>query len=161
MTLALAGLFGTLMLSGDASACHFKKKACAPAPCAAPEPAPCPAPKVCCFKKFKLFSGGLCHKKAVCAPAPVACAPAVVPSAQVVAPTGQGLDRGRMTTGGRLDDSRAARPFVLRVSIVPRPPRWLRVSPSESNQASSGFKTRPPTSVSRSSRPLWKTVSCL
>jgi hypothetical protein len=87
-TLALAGLFGSLLLASDAGACCHKKK-CAE-PCAAPAPEPCPpAPK--CGHKFKLF--GHKHKKAVCCPAPVVCAtpveyaPAVMPSGQF--PSGQ------------------------------------------------------------------------
>ena len=80
-TLAAASFF-----AGDASACHHKKAACAPAPVAACAPAPvvecapapvvaecAPAPKKCCFKmpKFHMPKMG-CHKKAaVCAPAPV------------------------------------------------------------------------------------------
>lgn len=103
LTLVLTGVFGAFALVSDASACHKKKcapaPACAPAPvvCAAPAPVVCePAPaKKCCFKKaggHKLFAGGFCHKKKVCAePVVVACpapAPMVVPSAQA-APSGQ------------------------------------------------------------------------
>jgi hypothetical protein len=62
MTFALAGLFGSLLLVGDASACLKLKCAC-PAP--APAPAPVCAPKICHWKmpKFKL---NFCHKKAAC-----------------------------------------------------------------------------------------------
>jgi hypothetical protein len=75
-TLALAGLFGSLLLAGDASACHKKKCACpAPAPVCAPAPvmvcAPAPvcAPKKTChFKMPKMTMPKLCHKKATCAP---------------------------------------------------------------------------------------------
>ena len=92
LTLALAGVFGVLAAS-DASACHLKK--CghkpAPAPCVVVVPCPPPAPVCepvpvcaptpkcglfkhlggCGHKKFKMPS--LCHKKAVCEPAPVVC----------------------------------------------------------------------------------------
>lgn len=98
LALAVAGLFGSLLAS-DASACCHKKKVvcatpcaapapCAPAPCApapCPEPAPCAPVKKHCFGGFKLFKGGLCHKKQACAPV-VYAAPC---SAPVVYPTGQ------------------------------------------------------------------------
>ena len=43
MTLVLSGFVGSLVLVGNAEACHKKKCACAPAPtCAVVEPAPCP-----------------------------------------------------------------------------------------------------------------------
>ena len=95
LTLVLTGLVGSLVLAGDAQACHMKKCHHAPAPtCAVVEPAPCPAPPpapVCeptCAPKVKkcgLFSHfkGInlgCHKKAACAPAPV-CEPAPAPCA--------------------------------------------------------------------------------
>ena len=82
LTLVLSGLVGSLVLAGDAQACHMKKCHHAPAPtCAVVEPAPCPAPPpapVCeptCAPKVKkcgLFSHfkGIklgCHKKAACA----------------------------------------------------------------------------------------------
>ena len=82
-TLALAGLFGALLLVSDASACHKKKCPCpAPAPVCAPAPAPvcapAPAPvcetpkKKCHFKmpKMHMPKFSLCHKKAapVCEP---------------------------------------------------------------------------------------------
>ncbi len=87
--LVLATVLGSIVLVGNAEACHKRKCGCAapaPAPCATayakpvppPPPAPCApvattscAPKVkhCSFKLPQLF-----HKKA-CA-APVACAPA-------------------------------------------------------------------------------------
>jgi hypothetical protein len=42
---ALVGLFGVLLLAGDARACHGHKKHCAPAPCVMPcPPPPCPPP---------------------------------------------------------------------------------------------------------------------
>jgi hypothetical protein len=100
-TLALAALFGGLMLSSDASACCFKKKCkqpCAPTVCVAPVPAPCPPPAPCvqtCGPRKKLF-GGLCHKKRACAtvaycapgyPAPVY--QGAYASVQSVYPTGQ------------------------------------------------------------------------
>ncbi len=60
LTLVLSGLVGSLVLAGNAEACHKKKCTCAPAPCAvavcAPAPcavavcapAPCPAPAPVC-----------------------------------------------------------------------------------------------------------------
>jgi hypothetical protein len=78
LTLVLSGLVGTLVLAGNAQACHKKNCTHAPAPCAVAVAAPCPAPApVCeptcapkkhvalfaCFKGIKLG----CHKKAVCA----------------------------------------------------------------------------------------------
>ena len=101
-TLALAGLFGALLLTSDASACH-KKAVCAapcppPAPVCEPAPAPvCEAPaKKCHFKMPKLKFG--CHKKAVCEPvcatveyaAPVYAAPQASPQASGQA-SGQGM----------------------------------------------------------------------
>ncbi len=85
LTLVLSGLVGTLVLAGDAQACHKKRCNCAPAPtCAVVEPAHCcPAPApVCeptcapkrhialfaCFKGIKLG----CHKAAPACAAPVA-----------------------------------------------------------------------------------------
>lgn len=78
-TLALAGLFGGLLFTADASACH-KKKAAA---CECPAPAPvvaCPPPAlVVCeapvkkkhhMKMPKMKLG--CHKKAAAECAPVA-----------------------------------------------------------------------------------------
>ncbi|WP_435005305.1 hypothetical protein P12x_003200 [Tundrisphaera lichenicola] len=79
-TLALAGLFGGLLLASDASACH-KKKCPAPAPVCEPAPVVCepapvvcePAPVVCetpkkkCHFKMPKMKFG-CHKKAECAP---------------------------------------------------------------------------------------------
>jgi hypothetical protein len=95
MTLILSGFVGSLVLVGNAEACHKRKSCtCAPAPsCAVVQPAPCPAPapapvcepvacapkaKKCggmfsCFKGIKLG----CHKRACgggCAPAPAPCA---------------------------------------------------------------------------------------
>ena len=107
LTLALTGLFGTLLLSSDASACHKKRckapATCAPvatvevAPCPPPAPVCEPAPK-CGHKRWKLF-GGLCHKKKVCAtpvvyaaPTCAPCAtPTIYPSYQSVAPSAQGF----------------------------------------------------------------------
>jgi hypothetical protein len=79
-TLALAGLFGGLLLVGDASACHKKK-------CASPAPV-CEAPKKKCHFKMPKMNFSLHHKKAAtCAPvayesAPVYAAPQAWPSAQ-------------------------------------------------------------------------------
>ena len=86
MTLILSGFLGSLVLVGNAEACHKKKCSHAPAPiCAVVEPAPCPPPApVCepvacapkqkcglfsCFKGIKLGH----HKKACAGPAPVVC----------------------------------------------------------------------------------------
>ena len=90
LTLVLSGLVGSLVLAGNAEACHKRRCTCAPAPCAvavcAPAPcavavcapAPCPAPAPVCeptcapkkhcglFGGFKGFRLG-CHKRAVCA----------------------------------------------------------------------------------------------
>ena len=79
LTLVLSGLVGSLVLAGNAQACHKKRCTCASAPtCAVAVAAPCPAPApVCeptcaprrhlnlfaCFKGLKLG----CHKRAVCA----------------------------------------------------------------------------------------------
>jgi hypothetical protein len=92
LTAALALTFGVLMMASDASACHKRKAACAPAACAPVSycaPAPCPAPKKHCFKMPKLKRGGLCHKKANCeqvvyAPAP--CGAYAAPQAAYAAP---------------------------------------------------------------------------
>jgi hypothetical protein len=91
MTLILSGFVGSMVLVGNAEACHKRKSCtCAPAPtCAVVQPAPCPAPapvcepvacapraKKCggmfsCFKGMKLG----CHKKSCggCGPAPAPC----------------------------------------------------------------------------------------
>jgi hypothetical protein len=87
LTGALAGVFGLLMLVGDASACcHKRRAACAPAPCAAPAPcvATCaPARTGCCGHKVR-HRLGLCHKKrAACAPAPV-CYAGPMPAGQMM-----------------------------------------------------------------------------
>lgn len=95
MTLVLSGVVGSLVLAGNAEACHKKKCTCAPAPiCAVVEPAPCPPPAPVCEptcapkKKCGLFAHmkgmklGCHHKKAVCAePAP--CCETVAYSAPV------------------------------------------------------------------------------
>ncbi len=104
-TLALAGLFGALLLAGDASACcHKKKVACAPACAPAPAPVCEPAPAPVCEAPAKKHCGGFkmpkmkfgCHKKAAPAcetayapveyAAPVYAAPQSSPQA-----TGQGM----------------------------------------------------------------------
>ena len=96
-TLVLCGVLGSMVLVGNAEACHKKKCGCAPVVCAAPQPVPCvtyapvpAAPKVKhCGFKFKLPT--FCHKKPVCTttvaywpPAPVYysyAAPASYPTA--------------------------------------------------------------------------------
>ena len=85
--LVLSGVLGTLVLTGNAEACHKKKcactapVACAPAPVVYVQPVVCPAPVTCakpvkvCAPKVKKCGGGLFaglgHKKSV---ATVACA---------------------------------------------------------------------------------------
>jgi hypothetical protein len=85
-TLVLGGVLGSMVLAGNAEACHKLRCGHAPVACAAPAPvayaAPC-APKAKCFS-FKLPT--LCHKKATCAPAVASCAPAPAPCA--AAPVG-------------------------------------------------------------------------
>jgi hypothetical protein len=79
MTLVLSGVVGSLVLAGNAEACHKKKCTHARAPiCMVVEPAPCPLPAPVCEptcapkKKCGLFAhnkgihlGG--HHKKVCA----------------------------------------------------------------------------------------------
>ena len=88
LTLVLSGLVGSLVLAGNAEACHKKKCTCAPAPCAVAVAAPCPAPAPVCdptcapkkhcglFGGFKGFRLG-CHRRATVCAEPVAapCAP--------------------------------------------------------------------------------------
>ena len=92
-TLALAGLFGGLLLVGDASACHKKKAACAPVACA-PAPVVCEAP-VKQKHHMKMPKLG-CHKNkatAVCATyAPIEYAsPAPAPAYATGQASGQGM----------------------------------------------------------------------
>jgi hypothetical protein len=93
-TLVLCAALGSMVMVGNAEACHKKRcghvaVACvtpAPAPCYTPAPCPKPAPcvtRTACVPKVKLCNFKLptfCHKKAPCAPvATVApCAPAPV-----------------------------------------------------------------------------------
>ena len=107
-TLVLTGVLGSLLLVGNAEACHRKRCACAaPVTCApvvtCSKPAPPPKPVVChkpvvvktCAPKVKkcglggLFAN-LCHKKS-CAPAPAPCAAPVAYaySYSTVVPSGQ------------------------------------------------------------------------
>jgi hypothetical protein len=81
-TLVLCGVLGSMVLVGNAEACHKRQCGCAPVVCAAPKPipfvtyAPC-APKVKhCGFKFKLPT--LCHKKPVCTTTVAYCSPAPV-----------------------------------------------------------------------------------
>jgi hypothetical protein len=89
MTLILSGFVGSLVLVGNAEACHKKRCSCAPTPCCAVvEPAPCPPPAPVCepacaprkhcglFSGFKGIKLGGCFHKRSCAPAPCAAAPA-------------------------------------------------------------------------------------
>jgi hypothetical protein len=107
-TLVLTGVLGTLVLAGNAEACHKKRCACAaPVACApvmvcqrpAPPPKPvvCPKPvvmKTCAPKVKKCGHGGLFaklfHKKS-CAPAPARCATPVAyaQTYTTVVPSGQ------------------------------------------------------------------------
>ena len=88
-TLALAGLFGGLLLVGDASACHKKKT------CACPPPAPvvacAPAPKA--KHKMKMPKMTLHHKK----PAATCYAPVAYPTT-TVHPTMQAYPTGQATS---------------------------------------------------------------
>ena len=45
LTLVLSGLVGSLVLAGNAEACHKKKCTCAPAPCAVAVACTCPLPR--------------------------------------------------------------------------------------------------------------------
>ncbi len=106
-TLVAFGLFGSLLLAGNAEACHklgCKKSCAAPAPCVAPAPVCAPAcapvakkicmpriklcamPKICAPRTCapKVRSCGfhlpkLCLKKKCAAPAEMACAGPVCP----------------------------------------------------------------------------------
>jgi hypothetical protein len=107
LTLALTALFGAVLLSSDASACH-KKRCKAPATCApvqtvaaapCPPPAPVAQPAPACAPKRKHLFAGLCHKKKACAtpvvyaaPAPcTTCAtPTYAPTYAPAYPSGQG-----------------------------------------------------------------------
>src|SRR5271157_1305087 len=72
LTLVLSGLVGSLVLAGNAEACHKKKCTCAPAPCAVAAPCPAPAPPCTC-------APAPCAVAAPCpAPAPV-CEPTCAP----------------------------------------------------------------------------------
>jgi hypothetical protein len=82
-TLILSGVLGSMLMAGNAEACHKAKCGSAPCVVAYCPPAPCVktcAPKVKhCFTLPKLF----CHKKVVNCPPPVcyyaAAAPVSVP----------------------------------------------------------------------------------
>ena len=102
-TVALAGILGSVLLAGNAEACHKNKcnnrcarpVVCAPAPVVHVQPAPCPRPvKTCCAPKVKKCGGGgllagLCHRKKACAPAPCGPVVAYTYSYTTVAPSGQ------------------------------------------------------------------------
>jgi hypothetical protein len=95
-TLVLSGILGSIVLAGNAEACHKKRCAClppAPCPVVYVQPAPCvtPVTTTCCAPKPKHCFFTLpkfCHKKVVtCPPTPVCytvAAPVsyVMPSAQ-------------------------------------------------------------------------------
>jgi hypothetical protein len=100
-TLALVGILGSLLLAGNAEACHKKKCACAAPVACAParvvyaQPAPCPRPvKIACAPKVKKCGGGgllagLCHKKKAYAPAPCVTTVSYAYNYTTVAPSGQ------------------------------------------------------------------------
>jgi hypothetical protein len=84
MTLILGGFLGSLVLVGNAEACHKKKCQCASTTCTVVVSAPCPPPApvcqpVACAPKAKkcggLFAGFKGHKgrKAACAGAATYC----------------------------------------------------------------------------------------
>jgi hypothetical protein len=64
MTLILSGLLGSLVLSGNANACHLNKCRHTSTCCAVVTPPPCPPPApVCqpaCRPRLRLCGGGLC-----------------------------------------------------------------------------------------------------
>jgi hypothetical protein len=80
MTLILSGFLGSMVLAGNAEACHKKKCRCAPTPCAVVVPAPCPPTPVCmptcapkvqkCGGMFSCFKGMKHGHKTCAAPAP-------------------------------------------------------------------------------------------
>src|SRR5271156_517538 len=81
-TMVLCGVLGSMVLVGNAEACHRKSCGHKVTICVAPAPAPCVLPAPCpptpclprtCPPKFKLCFKlpTFCHKKLVCAPAPV------------------------------------------------------------------------------------------
>jgi hypothetical protein len=85
-TFALAGILGSLLMAGNAEACHKRKCNCAPVVCA---PVVCYQPAPCVkVKKCGLFAG-LCHKKQSCAPAPCATPVVYAYNYTTVAPSGQ------------------------------------------------------------------------
>ena len=79
LALLLTGFVGSLVLVGNAEACHKKRCTCAPTACAVVEPAPCPAPAPVCeptcaprkhcglFSHFKGIKLGGCFHKRACA----------------------------------------------------------------------------------------------
>jgi hypothetical protein len=92
-TMVLCGVLGSMVLVGNAEACHrlncgHRATICAaPAPVQCVVPAPCPKPAPCvtrttCMPKIKLCCFKLptfCHKKPVCAaPVVASCAPTPV-----------------------------------------------------------------------------------
>jgi hypothetical protein len=88
-TLVVFGVVGSMVMVGNAEACHKKRCGCAPTVCAAPMPAPCVTYAAPCAPKVKHCAFKLptfCHKKAACAPVVASCAPtyAAYPSATPV-----------------------------------------------------------------------------
>jgi hypothetical protein len=96
MTLVLGGLLGSMVLVGNAEACHKKRCGHMQTVCAAPAPvvcvAPAPRPATCvtpmaCAPKVKHCSFKLptfCHKKPVCAKPVAPCGPTVMAYASPV-----------------------------------------------------------------------------
>ena len=98
-TFALAGILGSLLMAGNAEACHKRKCTCAPVVCA---PVVCATGRLpltsrlrspCALKVKKCGGGGLlaglCHKKAACAPASCATPVAYAYNYTVATPSGQ------------------------------------------------------------------------
>jgi hypothetical protein len=78
-TLVLCGALGSMVLVGNAQACHKRNCGHAPVVCAAPAPPPCVTYAAPCAPRAKLCGFKLpsfCHKRPVCAPAIASCAPA-------------------------------------------------------------------------------------
>jgi hypothetical protein len=74
-TLVLSGILGSIVLAGDAEACHKKRCACAtPVACVAPAPVVYVQPVVC-VQKVRCARPAPCARPARCARPAVACAP--------------------------------------------------------------------------------------